>query len=232
MKTDTAIFDEVKNDFDRFIKNFTPEIIQDSELYILNDREIDKILSLEQLLYKEYGDLANYKIYKLSNIVKIVNPTEPSHYYKLYVREKWEQVNDQEKVLARLDGKFAKWKNRLKKETFESCKLKGIPQDKISDIMNNIDQEIIVAKRELAYIKENFDNLDVRISGYAHRKVYGAISYKMNKKQYSTTLRNSVPNILWFRELSEDDKVRTNNELKLYLDKATLAFGDIYYSEI
>ncbi len=232
MKVDTTIFDDVKSDFNKFIKNFTPEVVQNSDLYIFNDKQIDSILSLEQILQREYGDLPSYKHYSLSNIVKIINPLEPSHYYKLYVREKWEQVNDQEKVLARLDGKFAKWKNRIKKETLESCKLKAIPQEKIDAIMKNIDDEIVVAKKDLAYIKENFDNLDVRISGYAHRKVYGAISYKLHKKQYSTTLRNSVPNVLWFKELTEDEKVRTNNELKLYLDKATLAFGDVYYSEI
>jgi len=232
MNTDTTIFDNVKADFNKFIKNFTPEIVQKSELYVLNDKQIESILSLDKILKREYSDLPNYKHLNLSNIVKIINPLEPAHYYKLYVREKWEQVNDQEKVLARLDGKFAKWKNRIKKETRESCKLKAIPQDKIDEIMRRIDEEIIVAKKDLAYIKENFDDLDVRISGYAHRKVYGAISYKLHKKQYSTTLRNSVPNILWFKELTEDEKVRSNNELKLYLDKATLAFGDVYYCKI
>ncbi len=231
MKIDTTTFDNIKNEFNTFIKQFSPENIQNSEVYILNDREMDLLSSFESQLYKEYGDLSSYKKYNLSNIVKIINFDEPSHYYKLYVREKWEQVNDQEKVLARLDGKFAKWKNRIKKETLESCKLKLIPQESIDKIMSDIDDEIIVARKDLEYIKENFDDLDVRISGYAHRKVYGAISYKLHKKQYSTTLRNTVPNVLWFRELSEDDKVRSNNELKLYLDKATLAFGDVYYSK-
>ena len=72
MKIDTMVFDTVKNDFEKFMKNFIPEIIQNSELYVFNNRQLDTILALEQILYREYGSLENYKNFNLSNIVKIV----------------------------------------------------------------------------------------------------------------------------------------------------------------
>lgn len=191
----------------------------------------------------EYGfDEVMLKKFGISTLLKYLNKEHPAHYYKLYKKELWEQVNDQDKVKDRLDGKFAKWKYTMKKRTLEKLNAKGVDSTTKAKIEADMSKEIAVAEKELEYIKENFDSLDVRISEYEHRRVYTGIAVSLTlppeikklkgKEKIESvlrmTLRKDVANILWYRELSEDAKL---NELQRYLKYAKHAFGDVYYLE-
>lgn len=227
-----SLFDEIKEEVHKLLEFYPYEKVVDSTLYIVDEELIKKLDTFNKDLNIKYGDDITAKKYSLANIVKIINPLEPCNWYNTYKGVSWKQVNDTEKVLLRLDSEFAKYKNKIRKFTKKQIKEKNIPEDKELLIMDNIEDEIIQAEKELVYIKENFDELDVRISTYFERIDSAFLSYVINKKRKSNqNLRKTVVNVLWFKELSQNDKTRTDNELQKYFKFATRAFGDIFYTK-
>ncbi len=249
-ETDNSIYEDVKRDLVELLQHYPKKSLikenpkLDAELYICDDIAIENVKVFEKRLNMEYGyDEKLIKKFGISSLVKLLNTDYPAHYYKMYSKENWEQVNEQEKVKQRLDQKYQKWANAMKKRTLDKLKAKGIDNTIKMKIEDAMKQEILEAKKKLEYIKENFDSLDVRISEYEHRRLYTGIAISLTlprtvrsphaKKKVESilrkTLRKGVANILWFKEQCEDDKL---SELQLYLKYATHAFGDVYYSEL
>lgn len=230
---DFSIFTEVKNEVDALLSTLPYEQVLEAKLYVVNDEIIVKFRAFQQRLYMEYSYDENVlKKHKLSKIVKVLNFNAPSHSYKTKEDWSWEQVNDEDKVFARLDGAFAKYANKIKKNTKK--KIRESPEAKLKEnlIMRDIDKEIQENEKLKEWIKENFEKLDVRLSGYFEKSQYASIEYRINKKRVApTSLRKTVPNVLWFKELEEDKKTREDNELKKYLSVATRAFGNVFFVE-
>ena len=246
-KIDDSIYQDVKRDLNTLLEKYPKKsLVEDDKnldayIVICDDKCIKQINTLEKRLNIEYGfDEVMIKSFGITSLLKYLNTEFHAHYYKLYKKELWEQVNDQDKVRDRLDGKFAKWKNTMKKRTLEKLSAKGVDSATKAKVESDMNKEITEAKKELEYIKDNFDSLNVRISEYEHRRAYTGITVSLtlpselkklkgkNKIEsvLRMTLRKDVANILWYKELNEDDKL---NELQRFLKYAKHAFGDVYY---
>jgi len=235
---DVSIFEDVRNDVMEILRKFTQkepknnkyETVEEAELFIVNKECIDELKVCSQRLIMEYSHLGEdiFKKFDISNIVKIINPQHPAHWYKTFVDESWKQVNDEKLVRERLDKELAKYKAILMSNTRKKIKEKGIPAEKAKEIFKKIEKNEFPKADDLCeFIKENFDELDVRISTYNERTKYGAVQFMIDDKKKQVNLRKKIPNVLWF-EKKEKQRQR-NNELILYLSKAKRAFGDVYF---
>jgi len=243
---DNSIYLDASKDVKALLESYPKEKVLDAVLYIVDEVAIEKLKEINKLLSMEYSQhdaVASVGIkkkrgkpfveeYSLPTIVKVINFEQPANSYQTFIAESWKQINDPKKVKESLEVEFIKHKNKIKKFTQQKLKEKGVSEDIKNDIMRNIDKEIREAEKEYQYIVENFDALDVRISSYFERTKYAALRwYVMKKKQPDVNLRKQVPNVLWYRELSEDEKIRIDNELVHYLSKAKRAYGDVFYKE-
>jgi len=243
MSTDNSIFEDVRRDIYEIIshcqqKSLIEENAElDSVLYICSDEVMEQVKEQEKRLVMEYGhDEFLYKSFGINAILKYINRDIPTHYYKLYKKETWEQINDQKKVFDRLDGVFLRWKNVMKSKVNAQLKKNNVDEHTIANVNADIKEEIIEAEKKLNYIKENFDELDVRISNYANRNQYTAVTIAKPKegkpeidKFAQITLRKEIPNLLWYVPKSKEDKL---TKLQKYFKKAKHAFGTVYYAEI
>ena len=235
---DVSIFEDVRNDVMEILRKFTEkeaednkyETVEEAELFIVNKECIDELKVCSNRLIMEYSHLGDdiFKKFGISNIVKIINPQHPAHWYKTFVDESWKQVNDEELVQERLDKELAKYKAILMSNTRKKIKEKEIPDEKAKDIYKRIKEKEFPEAEELCeFIKNNFDELDVRISTYNERTKYGAVQFMIGEKKKQVNLRKKIPNVLWFEK--QEKKRQRNNELILYLSKAKRAFGDVYF---
>lgn len=224
---DESIFDSIRVEFGEMISAYQKERVVESDLYMIDDAAMAKIKEFETRLDMEYGgDEKTQKKCNISKITKVINPDEVATYYKPFAKEKWEQVNNREKVLNRLESKYNIWKNSLIKNTKGKLAEIGAPSSVVKETMKRVDMEIEEGARSLDYIIENFEELDVMISGYELRKKYGAVQYKSGGKFCNTTLRLDVANVLWYKK----ERSREDNETALFIEKAKKAFGIVYYA--
>jgi len=232
-KRDSSVFDDIKVDILSMLENYPSEKVVDAILYEVDEKAIKQLRVFIQRLTMEYGnDEIALKDYNISNIVKIINIQEPCNWYKTFEAKSSKQVNDKEKVLLRLDGEFSKYKNKVLSFTKKKIKEKKIKKDSADAIIKDIHKEIALAEKELKYIQDNFDELDVRISTYFERTSYGGVQYGINKiRQPNQNLRKTVPNVIWFKPLQKEKSSRDDNELEIYFSHATRAFGDVFFAK-
>ena len=242
---ETSIYNDVKQDIEQLLKTkhcnkkeleLYNEISGKKDiviLYLVDETAIKEFKVFKTRLQMEYSYTKKFnQELSLESIVKLINIDIPSHYWKIHPKATWTQINDQDKVRAKIEGEFIKWKNTILKNTKKKQKEKKNSQQAILDVEQKIHQEISVAQKELEHILENFDQYDVRISGYKRRTFALMLNYKISddKSTYlQVALNKTKPNILWFKELSEEEKIRTNNKLIHYLQKAKNPFGDVYF---
>lgn len=206
---------------------------EDVELYIVDDAIIQEFRVFQKRLKIEYSHEPTFtRDYSLASLVKVINFEVPSHYWNVHTKPSWTQVNNKDKVRARLEGEFVKWKNTILKNTKEKQKANGNSAEGIEQVKQRIKSEIAIAQLTLEDILENFERYDVRISGYHRRTFALMLNYKLTtegKTYLQVALNKTKPNVLWFKELEEHEKIRTNNKLVHYLQKAHNPFGDVYY---
>lgn len=243
--TDKSIYEDVKRGIDELLSGVARVSLKEEdpllvdELLLCDTECYDQLKIFEKRLRIEYGDDEEIlKQFGISTIVKFINYNDPTSYYKLYKKFTWEQVNDRDKVRERLDAKFAKWKNKYKKNTLDALQKKNAKPDAISKVMDDIAREVNEASRELEYIKANFEELDVRISDYENRNAYTTVTYsfyatgkknKPIKKFNRVTLRREIYNALWYEPEKEEC---SDSELLKYLKSAKRAFDCVYYKQL
>ena len=230
LKIDKSIFEDVREDVAAILKRFTVQKVEEAELYIVDKEGIDELKICQKRLEMEYKPLGEdlFKKFALSTIVKVINQDKPANWFKTFVDESWKQVNDRELVKERLDKELARYKAILMSNVRKKIKEKEIDAESAKRIFLDIEtKEFPEAERECEYIKENFDELDVRISTYYERTKYGAVQFTIDGKKQQVNLRKKIPNALWYQK--QEKKRQKNNELLLYLSKAKRAFGDVFY---
>lgn len=222
------LFLECKTNIHKRLLSFENVKELNSVLYLINQEMINYIKDYDSKLRLEYGD---EKKFSISHIVKVINFDKPSHWFNTFTAYDWKQINDKDKVLKALEGEFEKTFNKLKVDVKRKIKAKDISEENENKILQDINKEYSLAQKELKFIKDNFNDLDVRISSYKVRKKYAKIDYKINKvRQVFKNLKSTVPNALWFEELSDDEKANENNELIRYFKHAKNPFGFVYYA--
>lgn len=238
---DTSIYENVKNDiFNMF--NDSQNILEKKELrisqtetteaivcilYVVNDEFMKFIHICKERLDIEYDKDSPYKI---GSIVKLINPSEPSHNYNVYKKRFHKSVVKKETVVKYIESHYNISLNKLKRTIRQTKANKKLSSEIKTDIIDRVKKEIIEAEKEKVYIDKNFDDLDIRISTYLKNSGQGfSINYKINKKRCNNRLTNNTPNIFWFKELEEDEAKRSDEKQMEYFKKAKRAFGDLFY---
>jgi len=242
--TDTSIYDTVKEELSLLLEAYPKECVLEASLYIVDGKAIKELLDMQKLLQLEYsqGDSGSRQKQKrrgaphrepfsLETLVKVINFDMPANAYQTFEKESWKQINDREIVFSMLDEELIKHENKIRAFTKRKLKEDGVAPELQNDILNRIEKEISEARVEKEYIQENFDSLDVRISGYFEKKKHAGLRWYIEKrKQTDVNLRKQTPNVLWFKEYTDEQKIRRDNELVYYLKDAKRAFGNVFYS--
>jgi len=231
---DTSIYDTTKDEILESLQSYKKIEKLDTVLFIIDEPMHNIILEAEKLLIMEYGDdAAILKKYSIDTIVKHLNKVGSTHTYSLAEKTFHRQINDPEKVKEKLDEEFSIWKNRLLKEITAVLKEKELSPELIEEKRRELKLEIDEAEKELEYVKEHFEELDVRISSFLTRPSPGVVvRFRINgvKKEGSFRLKNSIPNALFLKE--KPDEVQPQNKLIRFLESAKHAFGDVYYKNL
>lgn len=239
-KKDLSIYERVYEEVLQILAKYedTKKEILDSQLYLLDDKGMAELMQCKKSLIMEYGERIDCKSEAdINSIVKIINPNAPSFYYFLYEKESWEEVVCQEKVRNRILGRFAKYKNKRKRDHRQKYKELEYSKETVAQKMDELYKLFGEQEARLMEILENYDEWEVRISAYEKRKKYGTISYKYfenglleNKEvRKSSALRNTVPNVLWFKDVN---RINANKKILEFLDGAEEIFEDVYCKHI
>lgn len=176
-----------------------------------NESDSEKI---EKLL-KRYGS---------DQVCTIFNPHSSCHHYSIQVFRKYKYVTDPELVRKRLDEEYEVWVNAYRKETINKLKAQNASAESMQKNKREMEKHITQAKKELVYIKENFDKLDVRVSSSDRCREYATVHFNTedSKRQTKRHVHISRFNVLWYKE-------REDNSMEAYIKKAEHPFGDVYY---
>lgn len=201
-------------------------------LFIVDKKMCNMLNEAQKLLEMEYGhDNLIYKKYSLENIVKYISPSEPVYTYSLYEKTYHRHINDQEKVFEKLETEFALWKKRHKKNVLKKLKAEKATKEMLDNKSIELEAEIAQAEITHQYILDNFEKMEVRISSLAHRPSYGiVIRYKVpsSKADKTQRLKSSIANVIYFEKFEAPQE---NNKIIHFLNKATNAYGDVYFFE-
>lgn len=179
-------------------------------------------------LYDAYSSYSDSELL-IGGVVNILNMNDFTSAYSLKEKLFWSQVNDQKKVLPRLDRKFAIWKNTLLKNITESLEKKKLPKEMIEQKRGELTEEIEKAREKLLEIQRDPKMYDVRISKYHTGPSLGVeirFRTKTQNKEKKIRLKNSLPNVLYF--MKKKVEVAPHNELATYFESAEVVFGDVY----
>jgi len=231
---DISIYEREKQEILQALQAYERVSQRDCILFIIDELMHNRIIDAQMTLEREYGyDEAVLKQYSIESIVKHLNMKSPTYTYSLHDKRFWRQINDPDKVRAKLDEEFIIWKNRLVHDVLGKVSTKGLNAEQLNKKRNDLNEEIEEAQRQLDYIKENFDTLDVKISSYFHRPSYGVIARFRTidgKGGSFIRLKNSIPNALFV--IQRPDEPLPHNKLPAFFDGAINAYGDVYYKEL
>ena len=228
---DTSIFESIKSEILSELQNYEKIEKLDCVLFTIDSEMHFKLRDYSERLIMEYGhDESILKKYSLGSIVKYLNEDGLTHTYSLNEKTFAKQVNDQDKVKEMLDGEFTIWKNSLLKQVTSKVASKGLKGEALEAKRKELHAEVDEAEERLGYIKENFEELDVRISSFLTRPSLGIVArFRLdgNTKEKSIRLKNSIPNVIYIKK--KEPTVYPNNKLAAFLGSASHAFGDVYY---
>lgn len=171
------------------------------------------------------------------NFGKILNFNEyPIIAYRTFLKHKYVNITDKDKVEKQIQREYAIAQNQTNSfyATLLESQKDNIDEELENKIKTERDDKLKVIHNEYGFIKENLDNLDVRITTFREDHKYPHIRLiDINGKEAIDFLRAEVPNILYaHRNLFEmkDDYRKDANHIKFVLN-AKHAFGEVFYKE-
>lgn len=202
--------------------------INGARLYFLNKEANDFFRQLRESFIDHEACKSERQF---ASIVNLLNPEAPSYSYSTGIRAKYKQVLNQEKVKGRLEGEFEIWKNTKLKNANEYIGLHSLSDSAADNIEKEVLAEIEVAKSELKYILKNFDDLEVKLTTFEHRKAYPYVKYYIDNdgkpKAFYRHLSIVAPNALFYVPRT----YRVDMEIEEFVRHAKNPFGPIYYME-
>lgn len=260
MNVDESIYNNVKIELQKLLEQYRYDTIklkgnikddagnpniEESRLYIVDAKAIEKLKEFDTLLHMEYQEYDNLQEqndskrkkrsvadrYSLESMVKVINFHAPANSYGTTIQESWKQINDEEKVRESLEVELIKHKRKLEKNIRKKMDVKNLTPGLRADIMSRVEAEAKEEAKEYQYILEHFEELDVRISTYYERIETVYLNWYVEKeRQSNVSLRKTVPNVIWFEELNEEDKKRSDNKIEKYFKHAKRAYGNVFYA--
>lgn len=215
-----------KEEVEAILSEYKYKEILQAKLYFLDFKGIVRIEAARLNLEKNYTSDEDRERYHFNLIAKVLDVV-PSEYYHTGVRSKRRQLSTAGLIKDRLDEEFAIWKNTIRKDAQEYVALHSISDEELFEREKELKRRIIEAESNYKYLKKYFDKLEVRISGWDEKNenLYPYISYRCDGKLFNKHLSIRVPSILHF----QPTPYRSDMKIAEFIDKATNAFGSVYF---
>lgn len=219
-------FATAKEEVESILSKYRHKEIHQSKLYFLDFKGIVQIEAARHSLEKHYPSDADREAYSFNLIAKVLD-ISPTEYYHTGVRSKRRQLSTAEVVGKSLDEEFAIWKNIVQKEAREYVALHNISDEELYEREKELRRRIIEAESNFKYIKDNFDALEVKISGWDEKNenLYAYITYRCDGVLRNKHLSVRVPSILHF----QPTPYRSDMKIAEFIENATNAFGRVYF---
>ncbi len=225
MKT---VFEKIKQDVCLVLSRYSRMILmEEGELYFMDKDGIEAMISLKKELEESFSKKTDPKRYGFNQIVKLLNHNHPAQHYSIGIRGRHRQINDSIKVRDNLEGEFAVWKNKMRKETANMAALHHFDDEMLKKSELELERRIAEGELHFKRLMEKFENFEVRIAGYGHEKNYPYISFSTDGKNHNTHLSIKVPSVLWY----QPSYYRSDMSVADFLREAQNAFGEVYYME-
>ena len=217
------------------------EPLKDGDLYIVNKEVYRQIILLSneandidmKKRRKSIPKVASKNTRKSSDnfyyIAKILNRVS-AYKYTIDTKEKYVTITTEEKIKERWSVKFIIWKNKQKlilEDTISEKKLYGTNKE---NLKNEFENNILIAKKRLDFILNNYDMFKSSLTSYKELKPYEVLYFTTeDKKTHQEHLRVNVPNILYFQK---NDYLNSSKRSDKIVDKITSngkhIFDDFY----
>lgn len=229
--------EELKNELSRIIERaFIKLTYEGSKIYFLEELEYLKILNLRESSKLLNNSLTSYQKTNdpFFSFGKILNSNEPIIAYKTFLKHKYVNITDPEKVKDRIEKEYEIVKNEtvqfyreLKAENdgiFDSKKLESLKIEESGKL------EYLINKKK--FLLEHFNYLDIRITTFKDNKIYPHIKMiDIEGNESIEFLRDEVPNILYAHKnifILKPGYRKDAKHIKFVLE-AEHAFGEIYF---
>lgn len=244
------LFDRSRAELGAILGTLEPEIHQASEktepalLYVVDRGTMAELVALARRHDSEVSDIASaeefasgegaaeerrkrfVKRHDFSHVAKLINPDASVNSYSVHDEVRFKQVNDQQKVLARLGEELRVWANAYRlhaKSKLESASERA-----------EIERKIVEAEKAVARIMEEPSRFEVRVISKDRANIYSTLSYTIDvdgkRASRSRHLSIKMPNVLWY----EPFVYRPNDTVSEFKKKAEQLghhFGDVYFLE-
>lgn len=219
------LFEETKKQVAGVLANTKFLDIGGGKLHFINKEQGMLLNAFRAGLEERIESNSDKKRYGFGLIAKLLNPLHPAQYYYAGMKGRHRQINDSLKVLKNLDGEFAVWQNKIRKDAREYAATHSLDDEAIALLEADIARSIERGTAHFEYMKSDFDNLSVKITGYKHEKSYPYVSYRIDGKLAEGNISIKVPTVLLF----EPVKYRSDMSEAEFIKNAVHAFGDVYY---
>ncbi|WP_418181268.1 hypothetical protein ACNSOL_12230 (plasmid) [Aliarcobacter lanthieri] len=242
---------EIKASLEEILNDCQIISYENTNIYLINDIKFIQI----KRLYSYSKDLFNIEIEKIKqkevgknkkskknndhfyDFGKILNFSEfPIIAYKPFMKHKYINITDPEKVKKRIEKEYTISKSKLAKsyEELLNANKDSIDEDFIQKIKTEQENKLLDMDEKLILLKTNFQNLDIRITTFTNEVLYPHVRLIDAEGEESISfLRSGVPNILYAHQnlfLLKDGYRKNANHIK-FVCEATHAFGEVFYKE-
>lgn len=234
---------DLKNMLNSIIINSKKITYKDAEIFFINKKQFDQVYTL-YLSSKSIFDndkFANKRSSKnkkkkdpFYDIAKILYGDATIIAYKNFMKHRYVNITDEEKVKARIDiehlieireiKKFYQELIEENKDTFSEEKIVTLNEEEKEKV-----EHIIRMKK---FLIDEFKFLDIRITTFVDKKLYPTIRMiDENGKDIQEHLRVGVPNILLAHKniFELQDDYRKDAKHIRFILSAEHAFGQIYF---
>lgn len=222
-----SIFQLTQEKVSKLLSKYKFIELLEGKLYFVNKEGAIMLSVLQSKLENELATNSERKRYNFGLIAKFLNPKNPATRYFIGIKGRHRQINDETKVNENLEGEFAIWKNKVRKEASDYATLHSLDDEALALLEQKIERQINEAQGRYEFIKENRESLEVRIVGYEHEKSFPYVAYTVDKKMRNTHVSTKVPTILYY----EPVKFRSDMSVAEFTKQGINAFGDVYFME-
>jgi hypothetical protein len=213
---------------------------KETELFLLNKKQLDEILLLELSVRGRTDRTAKEnKKNPFFSFGKIINPKKPAYKYTLYLAHKFREIFDHEKALKAIPGELVIWERTLRKELEEKLLDPEIEisSEQAAKLKRELEDEVSIETQNVKKIIANANDYELVITNYEQNRYYSSLYYAMfdpedpNKHEYKDThLRKDVPNLLWYEDIPFAT-LRGNDKISKVIQTYTRVAGVIYFKE-
>ncbi len=224
----SIVFEETATQVQSILDGMGKPVEHEGALLWLADKDaVGQLLILRGALEESCNSEWERKNFSFDKIVKLHSPYVPALWYKLKTKIGYRLINDPQKVIDRLPGLFAIWKNKMRKELDKAAAEYGYTEEELKETRENLEREIEEARKNLDKIMSEPEAYKLCITNYPRRKAYPIVYYAdKNGRFHHGNLNLLAPNVLYYEP--EERTMRRDAKTEAFLSEAVNVFGDFY----